>query len=243
MMDFKTTIDMELKDIYMSDALKQRIRKKAAEKSMPKPVVRVAAAFAILLMCGTTVFAGYYMYNRVMVNEEVLPELDRMYSVTANTQNFASNANDRSVVNFSDYQWLQDAMGLDLLDSELAEAPAECMGTIETDKQDFAIITLESYILGDAANQHIDLTVDIMLSQTQEENGWDVDYLGMYRFKESYVSKQGYRVNIVEDTTDEERVENYVSEKCAIFVVDGIRYTLKGRTSLENIKAIVDTMR
>lgn len=242
-MDFKTTIDMELKDIYMSDALKQRIRKKVAEKSMPKPVVRVAAAFAILLMCGTTVFAGYYMYNKVMVNEEVLPALDRMYSVTANTQNFASVENDRSVITFSDYQWVQDAMGLDLLDSELATAPAECMGIIETDKQDFAIITLESYILGDAANQHIDLTVDIMLSQTQEENGWDVDYLGMYRFKESYVSKQGYRVNIVEDTTDEERVENYVSEKCAIFVVDGIRYTLKGRTSLENIKAIVDTMR
>lgn len=242
-MDFKTSIDMELKDIYMSDALKQRIRKKAAEKSMPKMVVRVAAALAIVLMCGTTVFAGYYMYNKVMVNEEVLPALDQMYSVKANTQSFASDENDRSVITFSDYQWVQDAMEVDLLDSQLAATPAECMGTLETDKQDFAIITLENYILVDAANRHIDLTVDIMLSQTQEENGWDVDYLGMYQFKESYVSKQGYRVNIVEDMTDEERAENYVSEKCAIFVADGIRYTLKGRTSVENIKAIVDTMR
>lgn len=242
MMDFKSSIDMELKDICMSDALKQRIRKKATEKSMPKMIVRVAAAFVILLMCGTTVFAGYYMYNKVMVNEEVLPELDQMYSVKVNTQSFSIDENNRSILTFSDYQWVQDAMGIDLLDSELAATSVECIGTIETDKQDFAIITLENYILGDAANQHIDLTVDIMLSQTQEENGWDVDYLGMYQFRESYVSQQGYRVNIVEDMTDEERVEDYVSEKCAIFVAEGIRYTLKGRTSVENIKAIVDTM-
>lgn len=33
-----------------------------------------------------------------------------------------------------------------------------------------------------------------------------------------------------------------VSEKIAVFVADGIHYTLKGRTSLENIKTIVDSM-
>lgn len=50
-------------------------------------------------------------------------------------------------------------------------------------------------------------------------------------------------MNLVEDMTDEGRTKNYISEKSAIFVVDGVRYTLKGRTSLENIKKIVDTMR
>ena len=47
----------------------------------------------------------------------------------------------------------------------------------------------------------------------------------------------------VEDIKTEENVENnYVSEKCAIFVADGVRYTLCGRTSMETIKEIVDSM-
>ncbi len=73
------------------------------------------------------------------------------------------------------------------------------------------------------------------------EYGWDIDYLGMYQFKENYISLQGYKVNLLEDTI-KNKTENYISEKCAIFVADGIRYTLKGRTSFENMKYIVDTM-
>lgn len=74
-------------------------------------------------------------------------------------------------------------------------------------------------------------------------NGWNTDYLGFYQFVENYTSAQGYAVNIIEDTTEEENLENYVPEKVAVFVADGIRYSLKGRTSLDEMKAIVDTMR
>ena len=34
-----------------------------------------------------------------------------------------------------------------------------------------------------------------------------------------------------------------VSEKIAVFVSDGIRYTLKGRVSVDTMKTIVDTMK
>ena len=68
------------------------------------------------------------------------------------------------------------------------------------------------------------------------------DYEGMYEYVESYTSSQGYKVNLIQDTTDAENDQYYVSEKCAVFVADGIRYTLKGRTSLETMKEIVDSM-
>jgi len=59
------------------------------------------------------------------------------------------------------------------------------------------------------------------------KNGWDTDYLGIYEFKENYVSAQGYKVNLIEDTTGEDNVENYVSEKCEVFAANGIQYTLR----------------
>lgn len=34
-----------------------------------------------------------------------------------------------------------------------------------------------------------------------------------------------------------------MSEKIAVFVSDGIRYTLKGRVSVDTMKTIVDTMK
>lgn len=79
------------------------------------------------------------------------------------------------------------------------------------------------------------------LSQEQLEHGWDTEYLGYYQFAESYTSAQGFKVNILKDTV-EEPPEDYVSEKSAVFVADGIEYIVKGRTSLENIKGIVDSM-
>lgn len=65
--------------------------------------------------------------------------------------------------------------------------------------------------------------------------------MGYYQFAKEYTSKQGYKVNVLEDTV-EDQPEDYVSEKAAVFVADGIEYTVKGRTSLENIKMIVDSM-
>lgn len=149
-----------------------------------------------------------------------------------------------------------------MLNSVLSQNNPYMLGEIETDNKDFAILSFENYILGDTGNYNylpnedfytydhgkeyyspVSLTVDIMLSEAQMKNGWDTDYLGFYEFKENYVSAQGYKVNLIEDTTGEDNVENYVSEKCAVFVADGIRYTLKGRTSYENMKNIVDTMK
>ena len=61
---------------------------------------------------------------------------------------------------------------------------------------------------------------------------------------ESYQSKQGYLVNILRATTIEEKDRNmgYKSKCYAIFVADGIRYTLSGSIELEKMKELVDSM-
>ena len=65
----------------------------------------------------------------------------------------------------------------------------------------------------------------------------------MYHFVEQYESAQGYLVNLVEDTIGEEPPADYVSKKIAVFVADGIRYTLTGQVSLDTMKELVDTMK
>lgn len=261
-MDIKNQIDFELKEIHMSEDLKRKIRHKAAKRTPHRYISGIAASLAILILGGTTVFAGYYIYNKIMVNEEILPELDSMHYVQANKLNL--QADEYGMINekVEDYETIQNELGIDLLNSVLSQNNPYMLGEIETDNKDFAILSFENYILGDTGNYNylpnedfytydhgkeyyssVSLTVDIMLSEAQMKNGWDTDYLGFYEFKENYVSAQGYKVNLIEDTTGEDNVENYVSEKCAVFVADGIRYTLKGRTSYENMKNIVDTMK
>lgn len=261
-MDMKKQIDMELDAIYMNEELKQKIRKRTSKRPLQRFAGGIAAAFAIMILGGTTVFAGYYMYSKIMVNEEVLPELDAMHHWETNALNWQTDEYGMIKTLIDDYENIQNELGISLLESDKAFDDSYLLGVIETDNKDFAIITLENYITGDTKNYRynenekfysydhgeefyspVSLTVDIMLSKEQEENGWDRDFLGLYQFKESYVSAQGYKVNLVEDMTDEENIDDYVSEKCAIFVVDGVRYILKGRTSVENMKNIVDTMK
>lgn len=260
--DIKNEIDMELKEIHMNEELKKKIRKKTTKRPAHRYASSIAAALAIVIFSGTTVFAGYYVYNKIMVNEEVLPELDDMNYLKTNHLNLEADEYGMINAKVDDYENIQKELGVELLESDLAVDDSYLLGTIETDNKDFAMITLNNYIIGDTTNYQylseegfyeykhgeeyyspVSLTIDIMLSQEQEENGWERDYLGLYQFKDNYVSAQGYKVNLVEDMTDEEKVDDYVSEKCAIFVVDGVRYTLKGRTSFENMKNIVDTMK
>lgn len=259
-MDIKNQIDWELKEIYISEDLKRRIRTKAKKRKPYQYIKGIVASFVILIFGGTTVFAGYYIYNKVMVNEEILPELDDMYCVQTNKLNMA--VDEYGIINakIDNYQVLQNKLGIKLLSSKLSEENSYMQGKIKTNNKSFAIVSFKNYILGDTKNYSyvvdedfytydhgieyyspISLKVEIILNEIQMENGWDIDYLGMYQFKENYISLQGYKVNLLEDTI-KNKTEHYISQKCAIFVADGIRYTLKGRTSFENMKYIVDTM-
>ena len=89
--EMKHTIDQELKDIRMSDALKDKIRSRTSFRK-PNRIWKTAAALAaVLVLGGATVSAGYHLLNQIQVNDEVLPKLDSMELVRINAPEAAAN--------------------------------------------------------------------------------------------------------------------------------------------------------
>lgn len=263
--DLKTEIDNELKGISMNEQMKNSIRGGVYHKAKRETFRMshgIAAAFAIVLLTGTTVFAGQYIMSKIYVNEEELPALEAMEVKQINLPETQPDENGRINEDCNDYSEIQEYLGIDLLDSDLSEDKSYVLGHVSTDTKDYAIVTVDNYIIGDTTNyrfvseegrytyEHgsefyspVSLSVDIVLSKEQLDYGWDTDYLGQYRFVVEYTSEQGYKVNIIEDMSEVKDSDDYISEKVAVFVADGIRYTLKGRTSLGEMKIILDSMK
>ena len=290
--NMKETIDRELGCIVLSEEMKSRIREKAAPRRRDGRLKWAAVFAAAVILGGTGAAAGYHMLITHSVNGEVLPELDPMRVVEIHIPEgqpaaFASAEQPAAPVpaeqpdsagqgeltgapdeyrmiqkDYKDYREIQEELGIHLLDTELSENNPYMQGHIMTDGSDFAIITVENYILGDTGRYQfleeenryvyesgnvflspVSLTVRLILSEEQLNRGWDWEYLGMYRFAESYTSGQGYRVNLVERTLENGDTGDAVLEKSAVFAADGVEYTLRGRVSMETMKGIVETMK
>lgn len=188
----------------------------------------------------------------VHVNEEVLPALDATQIVQINPVTEKPDAYGKLHKNYSDFNALKYDLGIPLTESNLSCNNPYMLCELTTNATDYAIIHVDNFILSDTDNYEyiesenrylythgteyyspISLTVDLILSESLLHNGWDRDYLGLFQFMESYTSKQGFTVNILQDTLLKQDLENIVSEKAAIFVTDGARYTLKGRVSID----------
>ena len=286
------TIDRELECFVLSEEMKSRIRKKAVSRRRDGVLKWAVVFAAAVILGGTGAAAGYRMLITHSVNGEVLPELDPMRVVEIHIPEgqpaaFASAEQPAAPApaeqpdsagqgeltgvpdeygmiqkDYKDYRKIQEELGIHLLDTELSANNPYMQGHIMTDGSDFAMITVENYILGDTGRYQfleeenryayesgnvflspISLTVRLILSEEQLNRGWDWEYLGMYRFAESYTSGQGYRVNLVERTLENGDTGNAVLEKSAVFVADGVEYTLRGRVSMETMKGIVETMK
>ena len=290
--NMKDTSDRELECIVLSEEMKSRIRKKAVSRRRDGVLKWAVVFAAAVILGGTGAAAGYRMLITHSVNGEVLPELDPMRVVEIHIPEgqpaaFASAEQPAAPApaeqpdsagqgeltgvpdeygmiqkDYKDYRKIQEELGIHLLDTELSANNPYMQGHIMTDGSDFAMITVENYILGDTGRYQfleeenryayesgnvflspISLTVRLVLSEEQLNRGWDWEYLGMYRFAESYTSGQGYRVNLVERTLENGDTGNAVLEKSAVFVADGVEYTLRGRVSMETMKGIVETMK
>lgn len=224
-----------------------------------KKIFVVSCMIAIAIVLGSTVYAVKLVNEQSKVNELELPELDSM-KVTNQIKNREKGIKPQSISRMN-YKQIQEQLGVSLLNSELSKDDKYMISDVETDNKDYAIIKCDNYILGDTSNYSyneegfysydegnlykspISLQADIILSETQLNNVWTTDYLGMYSFVEQFVSEQGYKVNLIEEENDGNQPQNFVSKKTAIFVADGIRYTLTGRTTVDNMKQIVNSMK
>ena len=213
--------------------------------------------FAVVF--SSTVYAVKLVNEQSKVNELELPELDSM-KITKQIKNIEKSIKPQSISKMN-YKQIQEQLGVSLLNSELSKDDKYMISDVETDNKDYAIIKCDNYILGDTSNYSyneegfysfdegklykspISLQADIILSETQLNNVWTTDYLGMYGFVEQFISEQGYKVNLIEEKNDGNQPQDFVSKKTAIFVADGIRYTLTGRTTVDNMKQIVNSMK
>ncbi|MDU1213030.1 hypothetical protein [Finegoldia magna] len=229
-------------------------RKKSTKKLT---IALCMVIFAVVF--SSTVYAVKLVNEQSKVNELELPELDSM-KITKQIKNIEKNIKPQSISKMN-YKQIQEQLGVSLLNSELSKDDKYMISDIETDNKDYAIIKCDNYILGDTSNYSyneegfysfdegnlykspISLQADIILSETQLNNVWTTDYLGMYGFVEQFVSEQGYKVNLIEEKNDGNQPQNFVSKKIAVFVADGIRYTLTGRTTVDNMKQIVNSMK
>lgn len=220
-------------------------------------IVLCMMVFAIVF--SSTIYAVKLVNEQSKVNELELPELDPM-KITKQIKNGERNIKSQSISR-ENYKQIQERLGISLLNSELSKDDKYMISDVETDNKDYAIIKCDNYILGDTSNYSyndegfysydegnlykspISIQADIILSETQLNNVWTTDYLGMYGFVEQFVSEQGYKVNLIETKNDGNQPQNFVSKKIAVFVADGIRYTLTGRTTVENMKQIVNSMK
>lgn len=228
------------------------------EKSTKKlTIVLCMVVFAIVF--SSTVYAVKLVNEQSKVNELELPELDSM-KITKQIKNIEKSIKSQSISRMN-YKQIQEELGVSLLNSELSKDDKYMISDVETDNKDYVIIKCDNYIIGDTSNYSyndegfysydegklykspISIQADIVLSETQLNNLWTTDYLGMYKFTEQFVSEQGYKVNLIEETIDGIQPQNFVSKKIAVFVADGIRYTLTGRTTVENMKQIVNSMK
>lgn len=229
-------------------------RKKSTKKLT---IALCMVIFAVVF--SSTVYAVKLVNEQSKVNELELPELDSM-KITKQIKNGERNIKSQSTSRLN-YKQIQEQLGVSLLNSELSKDDKYMISDVETDNKDYAIIKCDNYILGDTSNYSyneegfysfdegnlykspISLQADIILSETQLNNVWTTDYLGMYGFVEQFVSEQGYKVNLIEEKNDGNQPQNFVSKKIAVFVADGIRYTLTGRTTVDNMKQIVNSMK
>ena len=199
------------------------------------------------------------VFSSTVYAVKLVNELDSM-KITKQIKNIEKSIKPQSISKMN-YKQIQEQLGVSLLNSELSKDDRYMITDVETDSKDYAIIKCDNYILGDTSNYSyneegfysydegnlykspISLQADIILSETQLNNVWTTDYLGMYGFVEQFVSEQGYKVNLIEEKNDGNQPQNFVSKKIAVFVADGIRYTLTGRTTVDNMKQIVNSMK
>lgn len=230
-----------------------------ANNKKTRKIYIVICMIVFAIVFSSTIYAVKLVNEQSKVNELELPELDSM-KITKQIKNREKNIKPQSISRLN-YKQIQEQLGVSLLNSELSKDDRYMITDVETDNKDYAIIKCDNYILGDTSNYSyndegfysfdegnlykspISIQADIILSETQLNNVWTTDYLGMYGFVEQFVSEQGYKVNLIEEKNDGNQPQKFVSKKIAVFVADGIRYTLTGRTTVDNMKQIVNSMK
>lgn len=211
-------------------------------------------AVALICFCLISAFAARSLHQSyVLVNSSVIPELTELQIKQI------SNVQDLKSDQFGLYKYYENLISLetdlnvDLLSNTYALDNSYAIYQYRTDQRNWHQIKVTAYIVGDAKIiervdgedeylyesgtqfiSPIDLEIDIISSQAQYDVGLEKEYLGEYQFIESYQCSNGFIVNLLQSNASAS-----TPRLTAIFVSDGIRYTLSGNVSIETMKQII----
>ena len=97
-----------------------------------------------------------------------------------------------------------------------------------------------SWTAGTVYQTPVDLTLEWVSDEAQQP--FDTDYLGYYAYADTFTSAGGHTVNLLVDTAPSTAGSGLKPECAAVFVADGVRYTLSGHVTQQTMRAIVDSM-
>lgn len=239
--------------------------------------VRYSAAAAILsvVLFGTVAFAaGSLLYSKIKVNQETIPDLEPMEVVAVKEVDGVVTEYGDVEKEYTSVGEAETDLGVQLLETDFA-ADNEYMKVFYSKIGDgYHVLDVQECIMGDLSNirewkesaidntvegndewyawtqgdiykSPIDLKVEIISDPAQQE--LDTEYMGYFKYVETFVSEQGYTVNVLQDTVEDDDLdamsEIYVPQTQMVFVADGIRYTLKGRVPSDTMKEVVNSMK
>lgn len=234
----------------------------------------VAAVLCIILF-GTVAFAaGTLIYSKIKVNQEDLPDLEPMEVVSLQSVEGTVTEYGDIEKTYGSMEELERDLGIKILGTDFATDNPYTKIFYKKIGDGYNVISIREYILGDLTNfrewngvnvdstvegndewyawtqgciykSPVNLKIEIISDPAQQE--LDTEYMGYYKYVETFTSEQGYTVNVLQDTIEEEQQttisEAYTQQTQMVFVADGIRYTLSGRVPVETMKEIVDSMK
>lgn len=253
-MNLKEQIDQELSNIILPESFNQKIYQNIRYRKKRKQKLILTVMLCVILI-GGSVSAGYF-YQTTHLNRTELPPLNPMEIKDVSESNAMPDENGFYEETYVSYKDLCDDLGITLLNSDLAKDNPYMIIKRKTNNKSWNIIEITAYIVGDLTNisllpdieryswdrgdtfsSPIDMTIQIISSDTQLKNGFDLEYLGYYEYIETYTAKIGFPVNILQDTSIEENESSKVKPSyTAVFVYDGIRYIITGQMQLDSFK-------
>ena len=258
-MDIKEKLEEELSTITLSENFTKELYARINQRKKRFKYKIAVCIFCILLASGT-VSAGLYYYS-VSLNNKELPALSPLEIKEVCDSKATPDEHGFYYETYDSYEALCKNLGIKLLNNDYSNENPYMIIKRDTNNLDYNWIDIQAYITGDITNiryvsdidsykwergdlfgSPIDMEIWIVNSEAQLQHGFEFEFLGMYEFIETYITKEGFKVNILRDTSViEDEAKKIKPKYIAVFVADGIQYNLSGATTLETFKDILDS--
>lgn len=265
---------MKLSSDFMQRIEKQGKMKKISRHAAYRMRYSAVAAVLCIVLFGTVAFAaGSLLYSKIKVNQEELPALEPMEVVALQPVEGTVTEYGKIEKTYGSMEELECDLGIKLLDTDFAIDNPYTNIFYNKIGEGYNVIDVHEYILGDLTNirewdevnvdstvegndewyawtkgniykSPVNLKIEIISDPAQQE--LDTEYMGYSKYIETFTSEQGYTVNVLQDTIEDEQaaaLEAYTPQTQMVFVANGIRYTLTGRVPMETMKEIVNSMK